>query len=117
MILRKLIKRDDHLKARPQALQEGQATRSEVGNADREPSQFLDSWMVLQESCTRLVNRRRSSRLERQLQLLEAGEPAFREIMKFERYFQVLRGIRLDKENKVVMLNVPQALAIAQTCG
>ena len=59
-------------------------------------------------------------RLERQLQLLEAGEPTFREIAKFEGDLQVLRGreeIRLDKENKVVMLNAPQALGIAQTCG
>ena len=57
---------------------------------------------------------------ERQLQLLEAGEPTFREIMKFEGDFQVLRGregISLGQENKVVMLNVPQALGIAQTCG
>ena len=52
MILRKLVKRDDYLEAGPQALQDGQATRSEVGNADREPSQFLDGWVVLQESCT-----------------------------------------------------------------
>ena len=42
--------------------------------------------------------------------------------MKFAGDLQVLRGreeIRLDKENKVVMLNAPQALAIAQTqtCG
>ena len=120
MILRRLIKRDDHLKAGTKALQDGQAIRSKVGNADREPSQFLDGWMVLQESCTWLVNWRRSSRLERQLQLLEAGEPAFREVMKFKGDFQVLRGredIRLDTENKVVMLNAPQALAIAQTCG
>ena len=92
MILRKLVKRDDHLKAGSQALHDGQATSSEVGNADWEPSQFLDSWMVLRELCTWLVNPRRSSRLERLFQLLEAGEPAFREIMKLEGDFQVLRG-------------------------
>ena len=42
MILGKLVKRDDHLEAGPQALQDGQVTRSEVGNANREPSQLLD---------------------------------------------------------------------------
>ena len=45
MILLKPFKRDDDLKAGPQALQYGQATRSEVGIADQEPSQFLRfSW-------------------------------------------------------------------------
>ena len=52
MVLRKLIKRDYHVKARPQTLQDGQATRSEVGNADRDPCQFLDGWVVIQGSCT-----------------------------------------------------------------
>ena len=42
MILGKLVKRDDHLEAGPQALQDGQATRSEVGDADQGPSRFLD---------------------------------------------------------------------------